>query len=126
MLKVAFLRGVAPPEGGDGDLSARGVPRSTRRRDIAAGPSPPEGPVATVGRLPERQGARMLRVAAPAPLTPRTVSSPPLPTAIISDVHGNLEALDAVLADIKSRGIDRTICLGDIIGYGPNPVECVD
>ncbi|HZW06917.1 MAG TPA: metallophosphoesterase family protein [Phycisphaerales bacterium] len=47
-------------------------------------------------------------------------------TAIISDVHGNLEALQAVLADIDSRGIKRIICLGDIIGYGPNPVECVD
>ncbi|MFT3683928.1 MAG: metallophosphoesterase family protein [Phycisphaerales bacterium] len=47
-------------------------------------------------------------------------------TAIISDVHGNLEALQAVLADIDSRGIKRIICLGDIIGYGPNPIECVD
>lgn len=47
-------------------------------------------------------------------------------TAIISDIHGNLEALTVVLADIKARGIDRIICLGDIIGYGPNPGECVD
>jgi diadenosine tetraphosphatase ApaH/serine/threonine PP2A family protein phosphatase len=46
--------------------------------------------------------------------------------AIISDVHGNLEALTAVLADIKAKDITRMICLGDIIGYGPNPVECVD
>ncbi len=46
--------------------------------------------------------------------------------AIISDIHGNLEALEAVLKDIKSQGIDEIYCLGDIIGYGPNPRECVD
>jgi len=41
--------------------------------------------------------------------------------AIISDVHGNLEALEAVLADIDRQGVDGVICLGDIVGYGPNP-----
>ena len=46
--------------------------------------------------------------------------------AIISDIHGNLEALDAVLADIKSQNIDEIYCLGDIVGYGPNPRECID
>lgn len=46
--------------------------------------------------------------------------------ALISDIHGNLEALEAVLADIKSRGIEEIYCLGDIIGYGPNPCECID
>ncbi len=46
--------------------------------------------------------------------------------AIISDVHGNLEALEAVLADIRSLSIDRIYCLGDIVGYGPNPCECLD
>lgn len=45
--------------------------------------------------------------------------------AIVSDIHSNLEALSAVLADIKSQGIDEIICLGDIVGYGPNPVECL-
>ncbi len=49
-----------------------------------------------------------------------------MPTAIISDIHGNAEALRTVLADIDSRGIDRIICLGDIVGYGPQPLECVD
>lgn len=49
-----------------------------------------------------------------------------MPTAVISDIHGNAVALRAVLADIESRGIDRVICLGDIIGYGPEPLECVD
>jgi predicted phosphodiesterase len=47
-------------------------------------------------------------------------------TAIISDIHSNLGALEAVLEDIDRRGVDRIVCLGDIIGYGPNPVQCVD
>lgn len=49
-----------------------------------------------------------------------------MPTAVISDVHGNGPALDAVLKDIHDRGIDRIVCLGDIIGYGPDPLDCVD
>ncbi|MEX0700718.1 MAG: metallophosphoesterase family protein [Planctomycetales bacterium] len=46
--------------------------------------------------------------------------------AIISDIHGNLEALEEVLKDIGARGIREIYCLGDIIGYGPNPCECID
>lgn len=46
--------------------------------------------------------------------------------AIISDVHGNLEALTAVLEDIASQQVETIYCLGDIVGYGPNPRECVD
>ncbi|HEX5103162.1 MAG TPA: metallophosphoesterase family protein [Pirellulaceae bacterium] len=46
--------------------------------------------------------------------------------AIISDIHGNLEALEAVLADIAQCGAEQTYCLGDIVGYGPNPCECLD
>ncbi len=41
--------------------------------------------------------------------------------AVISDIHGNLEALKEVLADIERAGVDSIICLGDIIGYGPEP-----
>ena len=48
------------------------------------------------------------------------------PTAVISDIHANLEALQVVLADIEQRGIKRIVCLGDIIGYGPNPRQCLD
>lgn len=40
-------------------------------------------------------------------------------------MHGNLEALEAVLADARAKGFDKTICLGDIVGYGANPDECV-
>lgn len=46
--------------------------------------------------------------------------------AIVSDIHGNLEALTAVMTDIASIGVTQIYCLGDIIGYGPNPRECVD
>ena len=46
--------------------------------------------------------------------------------AIISDIHGNLEALKTVLDDIKQRNVDAIYCLGDVIGYGPNPVECLE
>ena len=46
--------------------------------------------------------------------------------AIISDIHGNLEALEAVLEDIEGQKVDEILCLGDVVGYGPNPVECLD
>lgn len=46
--------------------------------------------------------------------------------ALISDIHANLEALEVVLGDIQSQGITEILCLGDIIGYGPNPCECID
>lgn len=46
--------------------------------------------------------------------------------AIISDIHSNLEALRAVLADIDARGLRTIYCLGDVIGYGPDPEVCVD
>lgn len=46
--------------------------------------------------------------------------------AIISDIHANLEAAQAVLADIQAQGISEIYCLGDIVGYGPNPCECID
>ena len=46
--------------------------------------------------------------------------------AVLSDVHANLEALWAVLRDVSSRGVTRLFFLGDIIGYGPNPRECLD
>lgn len=41
--------------------------------------------------------------------------------AIFSDVHGNVPALDAVLSDVESVGIDEVYCLGDLVGYGPDP-----
>jgi len=46
--------------------------------------------------------------------------------AVTSDIHSNLEALTTVLADIERRGIKTIYCLGDVIGYGANPKECLD
>ena len=46
--------------------------------------------------------------------------------AFVSDVHGNLEALTTALAHIDEHGVDQLVCLGDIVGYGPNPNECVE
>lgn len=48
------------------------------------------------------------------------------PFAVISDIHGNLAALTAVLEDIARQGIHQIVCLGDIIGYGPKPIECLE
>src|SRR5262245_44956863 len=46
--------------------------------------------------------------------------------ALISDIHSNIEALDPVLKDIESQGVKDIVCLGDLVGYGPNPAEIVD
>jgi predicted phosphodiesterase len=45
--------------------------------------------------------------------------------AIIGDIHGNLEALEVVLADIKTHNAAQIICLGDVVGYNANPKECL-
>ena len=47
-------------------------------------------------------------------------------TAIISDIHANLEALQAVREALEEINHDRIICLGDVVGYGANPEECVE
>ena len=46
--------------------------------------------------------------------------------AIFSDIHGNREALTSIMEDIKKEGISEIICLGDTIGIGPNPNECMN
>jgi predicted phosphodiesterase len=46
--------------------------------------------------------------------------------AVISDIHANLHALESVLAEIDAASIDEIWCLGDLIGYGPKPNECVE
>jgi diadenosine tetraphosphatase ApaH/serine/threonine PP2A family protein phosphatase len=46
--------------------------------------------------------------------------------AIVSDIHANLEALEAVLADLVPQRPDDIICLGDFVGYGASPNECVE
>lgn len=46
--------------------------------------------------------------------------------AILGDIHSNLEALQNVLADAKAQGVTRYACVGDIVGYNANPVECLN
>ena len=46
--------------------------------------------------------------------------------AIISDLHSNMEALSAVLARLDREKIERIVCLGDVVGYGPDPEHCID
>ncbi len=45
--------------------------------------------------------------------------------AIFSDIHGNLEALNAVIKDLQSQKIDGYFCCGDIVGYGADPSKCI-
>ena len=46
--------------------------------------------------------------------------------AILSDLHANLEATDAVLADARERECTQFVCLGDVVGYNANPHDCVE
>jgi diadenosine tetraphosphatase ApaH/serine/threonine PP2A family protein phosphatase len=46
--------------------------------------------------------------------------------AILSDIHGNLEALEAVLEDVDASGVEAMACLGDFVGYGASPNDCLD
>ena len=55
-----------------------------------------------------------------------SVAAFPMRIAVISDIHSNLHALEAVLADIDAATPDEIWCLGDVVGYGPRPNECAD
>ena len=46
--------------------------------------------------------------------------------ALVSDIHSNIEAFHQVLQHIEEQSVDEILCLGDIIGYGPNPRECIE
>lgn len=68
---------------------------------------------------------------APAPSDARGLVSPAHPRpamrlAVLSDIHANLEALEAVLAEAEAHRADAVVCLGDVVGYGPDPGPCVD
>ena len=56
----------------------------------------------------------------------REPRSPLKRTAIVSDIHGNVVALRAVIAELDADAIDRAVCLGDVCQGGPKPGECVD
>jgi predicted phosphodiesterase len=55
-----------------------------------------------------------------------TLFAMPVRWAILSDIHGNLEALEAVLADAAANGAEKIAVLGDVIDYGPDPVACLE
>lgn len=46
--------------------------------------------------------------------------------AVLSDIHGNIRAFEAVLERLETLQVDEVYCLGDIVGYGPDPDECID
>jgi diadenosine tetraphosphatase ApaH/serine/threonine PP2A family protein phosphatase len=46
--------------------------------------------------------------------------------ALISDIHGNLEAFESALVEVRAARADKIVCLGDVVGYGPDPGPCLD
>ena len=48
------------------------------------------------------------------------------PLAILSDIHSNLDALEAVTAELDATGVDNGVCLGDVVGYAAYPEECIN
>ena len=46
--------------------------------------------------------------------------------AVLGDIHANLEGLQTVLKDAQEQNCTHYVCLGDIVGYGPNPKECLE
>ena len=45
---------------------------------------------------------------------------------ILGDIHSNIEALEAVIAHLQSAGVERLLSVGDVVGYGANPIECIE
>lgn len=78
---------------------------------------PPRGPVAHVCAHMSLVPAAALKTHGP----PRAR----VPLAVFSDVHANLPALRAVLEDVSDLGVEDVVCLGDVVGFGPQPLECV-
>lgn len=46
--------------------------------------------------------------------------------AVFSDIHNNLEAFKTTLEDVRKQQVEKLYCLGDLLGYGPKPTECID
>ena len=46
--------------------------------------------------------------------------------AVISDIHGNLEAFLKAIGNLSEEKVDKVLCAGDIVGYGANPIECIE
>lgn len=66
------------------------------------------------------------RSRSPGTVTPRRGAGGEVRYGVISDVHGNLPALEAVLAALRHIKVDAYACAGDLVGYGPQPNECID
>ncbi|MCL5887791.1 MAG: metallophosphatase family protein [Actinobacteria bacterium] len=66
-----------------------------------------------------------MSIDATTPAEPKASASATRRIALFSDVHGNLEGLDRVLADIAASGIHERFCLGDLVGYGPDPAGVI-
>src|SRR3954468_7513998 len=92
-------------------MPARQVRAEPRRRVAAAQRRPPRP------RPPRRSPPVQLRGARPRPAQSMQV-------AIISDIHGNRHALEAVLDNVERTHAERTWCLGDVVGYGADPNDC--
>src|SRR5437764_284580 len=82
-------------------------------------PSAPARPITTATPTPSAHAARPQSAAPAASTVPRRMR-----VAVISDIHGNLHALEAVLQDVDEQRVDVTWCLGDLVGYGPRPNRC--
>ena len=67
-----------------------------------------------------------MRIPSETPRPPRTTMKPAKHMALIADIHGNLPALEAVLAFLADEAVDRILVLGDVVGYGPHPQACVE
>ncbi|OBS08311.1 hypothetical protein Thpro_022561 [Acidihalobacter prosperus] len=72
-----------------------------------------------------RKDARVVIPVAASPALPPVVAADAARFALLADVHANRPALQAVLRDIDARGIASGLVLGDVVGYGPHPRECI-
>src|SRR5204862_4066535 len=81
---------------------------------------------------PRTNTASPAKTTAPTTATPKrrrarsTISLYEMQVAILSDIHGNRHAFEAVLADAEASGADEMWCLGDLVGYGAEPDACVE
>ncbi|RMH02508.1 MAG: metallophosphoesterase [Planctomycetota bacterium] len=80
------------------------------------------------GRLPGAGAGRKIpRSPRPEkPSEPASAVPPPALLALVSDLHANLEAVDAAWADLDAAGVPEVLCLGDVIGYGASPREVIE
>jgi diadenosine tetraphosphatase ApaH/serine/threonine PP2A family protein phosphatase len=91
---------------------------SAWQRHVGSGPVAHPRCVLAFIRACDPLGGEVLTIIRPA--------HPSMRLAILSDIHANLPAFEAVLADIEAADVDESWCLGDVVGYGAQPDECAD